>query len=116
MPGKAISTATVATSAPKKGVAPRNTSCTEIGIFDSAGLLRYRNDDANGTLQSQVVATLPADTYTLVVSGYQTNYDHGPALDIGCSAYGTAEISVGSFSTCRSPCERWCWISRSCSS
>ena len=52
------------------------TSDTEIGLYDEFGFLIDSNDDAGGTLQSQLfVEDLPAGTYYVAVGHFNTTFD-----------------------------------------
>ncbi len=67
---------------------------TEIGLYDGIGNLLGANDDSGGNLQSQLEAdSLPAGQYFLAVSGFNTSFDLGFAVDAGASS-GSLSVSV----------------------
>jgi hypothetical protein len=51
---------------------------TELGLFDVSGALVANNDDAGGTLQSELILDgFAAGTYYLAVGGFNTEFDDG---------------------------------------
>ena len=51
---------------------------TELGLFDASGQLLFENDDANGTLQSQLaIEFFPAGEYYIAVGEFDTSFSPG---------------------------------------
>lgn len=72
---------------------------TEIAVWDSQGRLLDTNDDANGSLQSQILIQLPPGIFYVAFAGYDHEFsDDFGITPVDCSAGGNFNASVGSWS------------------